>query len=331
MIEIDGSEAGGQLVRTSVALSVLTGKAVKITNIRGARPEPGLKTQHMEGIKSLGELCDAEIKGLSLGSRELEFYPERLKAKDLEIKISTAGSIGLILQALLIATAKLEKSIRIKIIGGGTWNKWAPPVIYLERVFFPLINEKTKIKIIRDGFYPKGGAEVEVNTQSLNLKPLDISERSKISNINIFSVSSSNLKDVADRQAKEAERLIREKFNITPEVEVVYVDAYSAGSGILAYITTGNSIIGSDSLGEKGKKSEDVAREAVKNLVSEYANGLVDRHAADMLLPYMALANEGRILTSEITHHIKTNIRVIESFLPVKFIIEGNIISVNKI
>lgn len=114
MIEIDGQEAGGQVLRTASALSVLTGKAFKIKNIRGARPEPGLKVQHMEGLKAIAELCEADVSGLAQGSTEMNFFPKELKPKDLKIEISTAGSIGLVLQSLLILVPKLSKPIKIK-------------------------------------------------------------------------------------------------------------------------------------------------------------------------------------------------------------------------
>jgi len=171
MIEIDGITAGGQLLRTAAALSVLTGKPFKIINIRGARPQSGLKAQHMEVIKALGKLCNAEITGLELGSEEIEFIPNKFVEKDLTIKIPTAGSIGLLLNALLIAT--YNKSIKIKVYGGGTWNKWAPPVLYLKKVLFPLIGEKTEINIIRDGFYPQGGAEVEVISKPFEINKIE--------------------------------------------------------------------------------------------------------------------------------------------------------------
>jgi RNA 3'-terminal phosphate cyclase (ATP)/RNA 3'-terminal phosphate cyclase (GTP) len=320
MILIDGSNAGGQLVRTACALSAITGKPFKITNIRGARPNPGLQIQHMEGIKSIVELCDAETKGLELKSKELDFYPKKLEAKDLKIKISTAGSIGLVLQAILLVTSQIEKSIKIEIDGGGTWNKWAPPVLYLEKVLFSLLKEETKINILRDGFYPKGGAKVEIITKPLKSKPIEFLERTEIKEINGFSITSKSLEKakVAERQTKIAKELIKQKFNKELNIETKYVDSLSPGSGVLIYIKTENSIIGGDSLGEIKKPAETVAKEAVKNLILEHANGVVDRHAADMLLPYMALSS-GKIQTSEITQHVKTNISVIEKFLPVKF------------
>lgn len=317
---INGSEAGGQLVRTACALSAITRRSFKITNIRGSRPNPGLQIQHMEGIKSIAELCDAETKGLELKSKELDFYPKKLEAKDLKIKISTAGSIGLVLQAVLLVTSQLSKSIKIEIDGGGTWNKWALPVLYLEKVLFPLLKEETEIKILRDGFYPKGGAKVEIITKPLKSKPIEFLERTEIKEINGFSIASKNLEKakVAERQAKIAKELIKQKFNKELNIETKYVDSLSPGSGVLIYVKTENSVIGGDSLGEIKKPAETVAKEAVKNLILEHANGVVDGHAADMLLPYMTLSS-GKIQTSDITQHVKTNTSVIEKFLPIKF------------
>ncbi|MEM7820125.1 MAG: RNA 3'-terminal phosphate cyclase [Candidatus Aenigmatarchaeota archaeon] len=325
MIELDGLEAGGQFVRTAVALSALTEKPVKIKNVRGSRKPPGLKTQHMEGIRSIAELCDADVKGLRLGSTELEFYPKKLQAKNIDVKISTAGSIGLVLQALLILTSQLPKPIKIKFDGGGTFGKWAPSPYYLQHVLLPLLGDDTKIDIIRDGFYPKGSAIVEVLTAPLKAKPLNLTKMTKLNSISCISIAAKQLsgRKVAERQTETAVKLLKEKFSIEPSVEIKYVDAASAGSGMLIVAKTENSILGGDAIGELGKSAEDVAAEAVNNLIFEVANGAVDRHAGDMLLPYMAIAGSGNILVSQITHHMLTNISVIEKFLPVKFIVDG--------
>lgn len=328
MIQIDGSEAGGQLVRTACALSAITCTPFKITSIRGARPQPGLKVQHLEGIKSIAELCNAETKGLAVGSKELEFFPKKLEPKDLKVSISTAGSIGLVLQALTLVTSQM-KPITIEIEGGGTWNKWAPPVLYLQKVLFPLLGDESEITILRDGFYPNGGAKVKVLSKPLTAKPIEIVEAGNIESVSVFSIASKSLEKsrVAERQSETAKELIKEKLGIKANAETNYVESVSSGSGVLVLIRTRNSILGGDSLGELGKPAEGIAKEAVKNLVFEHANGAVDRHAADMLLPYMALAGSGKIKASEITHHIRTNISVIEKFLPVKFEIVSNVIS----
>jgi RNA 3'-phosphate cyclase len=322
MIEIDGSRAGGQLLRTATALSALTEKPFRITNIRGARPEPGIKAQHLEGIKAIAELCNAKVKGLEINSKELEFYPNKLEEKDLEIKISTAGSIGLVLQALLILTPHIKKDIKIKFEGGATWGKWAPPVVYLERVLFSLLNYDCELEIIKEGFYPRGAAVVEAILKPMKIKPIKFTERKEIKSVNIISVASSFFEKakVAERQAEAAQKLLEEKLNKTPFIEIKYSEAISPGSGILAMMRTENSFIGADLIGEKGKPAEYIGERTVRDLIKEYSKGVIDRHAADMLLPYMT--KNSKIITSDITHHIMTSSEVIEKFLDIEFKID---------
>lgn len=335
MLILDGSEAGGQFVRTACALSTITGKAIEIKNLRGARPEPGLKIQHIEGIRALGELCNAEIKGLEKGSRELEFVPHDFAEKDLEVKVSTAGSIGLVLQALLIAAIKFEKQIKIKFIGGGTWGKWAPPVLYLEKILFPLLGSEDSliIDILKDGFYPVGGAEVEVIVKPFKLKPVDCLDKGKLLGIDVFSIASESLKNarVAERQSAGADFFLAERFGVPIASEKKYVPSASAGSGVLVVGKCEHSVLGGDAVGEIGKRAEEVGKEAAKNFLSE--TGAVDRHAADMLLPYMAFSGSGFFATAKITQHIITNCSVIGKFLPVKFEIdkEKNVVNVRKV
>lgn len=331
MIILDGSEAGGQFVRTACALSAITGKAIKITNVRGARPEPGLKIQHIEGIKALGELCCAEIKGLEKGSRELEFVPHEFREKDITVNISSAGSIGLVLQALLIAAIRFEKQVKIKFIGGGTWGKWAPPVLYLDKILFPLMGcgDILIINIKRDGFYPRGGADVEAIVKPFKPEKIEKTDKGKLLELNIFSIASQSLQkaNVAERQASAAKNILAEKFSVQITENIKYVPSASPGSGILIVGKYEHSLLGGDAIGEIGKKAEDVGAEAVKNFLAEIS-GAVGRHAADMLLPYMAFCG-GAFMTSLITHHIVTNCSVIEKFLPVKFEIdkEKNVVS----
>ncbi len=323
LIQINGSEAGGQILRTACALSALTSKPFKITNIRGAKPEPGLKTQHIEGVKAVAQLCNAEVTGLELGSTELEFIPGKLECKDIDVNISTAGSIGLVLQSLSIIAPGITDHIHVRFNGGGTWNRWAPPVLYLEKVFNWFVGEFLGIEIERDGFYPKGGALVHATIEEYDKKRIDIVDAGKLKKIDVYSIAAKDLAKgkVAERQGEEAKRLLTSKFLAPVVVTSHYTDTISPGSGVLIVARTENSIFGADALGERTKSAEEVAREAVRNLVSELS-GSVDRHTADMLLPFMALSG-GKIKTPEITQHIITNIDVIEKFLDVKFEVEG--------
>jgi|SRR3989344_3399920 len=329
MITIDGSEgeSGGQILRSSLALSAITQKPFTITKIRAKRPQPGLKEQHLQTVNAIAQLCNAEITGNNLHSQELTFIPQTLKSGHLNMKINTAGSIGLVLQSLLIATVKTDLEITIQ--GGSTWSKWAPPVLFLEEILLPLLekmNYFVKIRIEREGFYPKGGALVEVEANKAELSALTLTERTPIEEIKIISIAEKTLEKnkVAERQAKEAQKLIFTKFKLDPNIKKEYYSALNPGSGLLLVLKTKNSVIGADSLGEKGKTSEKVAQESFEKLIKNYENGVVDEHIADMLLPYLALADSGKIKVSKVSDHVKTNISVIEKFLPVRFKIEKN-------
>lgn len=331
MIIIDGGigSGGGQVLRTAIGLSALTGKPCRIQNIRAKRPKPGLREQHLQSIRAVKKLCDGKLIGDQIGSSEVEFYPEEVKPCSISIEISTAGSVGLVLQALLIPALKVDLSITIS--GGATFGKWAPPVSFLQNVLIPILlraGYHVQVEILREGFYPKGGAEIKVKTKKATLRPIEIISKGEIVRICSISVASTKLKGarVAERQSKAAMEIInkhRSKFK--PQIDVKYDETTCPGSGIQLWFETKKSLIGGSGLGEKGKRAEIVGREAAEMLIHEYEEGVVDSFASDQLLPYMAIGG-GVIKTSRITNHIKTNIAVIESFLQVRFEVEDRTI-----
>ncbi|MCD6522603.1 MAG: RNA 3'-terminal phosphate cyclase [Candidatus Diapherotrites archaeon] len=334
MIEVDGSylEGGGQIVRTAIALSALTGKEVKIVNIRAKRRNPGLKEQHVNAIKGVAELCDAEVDGDTVGSKTVHFRPNKLSGKRLKIRIGTAGSIGLVLQSVLIPCFALKRSV-IDIEGGATFGKWAPPLYYIKYVLSPLLRQmgyNIDIHIERHGFYPVGSAKVHVETRSREYAPLRLDEQTELISIEGISTASKHLEKskVAHRQAKEVRRYFFEKAGMTPDINIEYVDTKSIGSGIVLWARTKNGIIGADALGERGKRAEDVGREAASLLNKELKLGAVDRWAADQLIPYMAIVGNSVIKTSRLTNHCKTNIWVTEIFMEKKFVVHDNVIKV---
>ncbi len=333
MIEINGEEGGGQLLRTSLSLSVLTQKPFKITNIRKNRPQPGIKEQHLQAINAIKEVCNAKVKGAKLNSEELEFYPNEIKANNISVNISTAGSTGLILESLLLLAT--NQDLKIKIKGGATYGKWAPPTDYIQNILLPLLskmNFKANIEIKRHGFFPKGGAIIKASAKKSNLLPIEITQKGQIVEIKGISVASQNLKqrEVAERQAKSARKILSEYFKMPVNIAIKYSNTTCPGSGIQLWIKTKNSFIGSNSLGEISKKSEVIGFEAAKELISEYENSVIDKYAADQLLPYMAIAGNSKILTSTITNHILTNSKIIEKFLLVKFNINNNLIECER-
>jgi RNA 3'-phosphate cyclase len=332
MITISGKEGGGQMLRTALGLAAITGKQCTITDIRAGRANPGLAEQHLQCVLAMQELCNAEVQGAKLASQTVRFEPNRLKKGDLSIKIRTAGSIGLLLQSLLIPA--VETQIDLTIRGGGTWNKWAPPVYHLHHVLFPLLRKMAYnpgLTILQHGFFPKGGAKVDVYSPKGTLTPLHILEKGQLKKIRIRSIATQDLekKQVAERQAASAEKIINAHFHFPIEIETEYVDALNAGSGIHITVETEHSIFGGDMVGEKKKLAEDVGSDAALSLIASYERGTVDIHTADMLLPYIAVAG-GSYIAPEITNHIKTNVRVIEQFLSVKFSIKGRVITVEK-
>jgi len=331
LIYIDGSfgSGGGQVLRTAVGLSALLHKPVSIQNIRIKRPNPGLQEQHLQAIKAVAQVCQGELKGAYLGSTSIEFYPSKIIPGNYNIKIATAGSVSLLLQALLLPSSQGSFSFHIK--GGGTYGKWSPPISYLLSVFLPLISQmgyKVKVKVLREGFYPRGGAEVVVNTEKANFFPLYLLKPGKVREIRGVSVASRNLqkRKVAERQRDSAWKILKQRGFKKVNIEIEYVSSSSCGSGINLVAITEHSLLGGNALGERGKKAEEVGEEAARNLLLEL-KGAVDRYAGDQLLPYLAFGG-GQIRVSEVTDHLLTNAWVIEKFLPVKIHIEKDIVKI---
>ena len=193
MLQIDGSHGSGSgtIIRLAMALSVITKKPFKITNIRAKRCNPGLQEQHLQVVNSINELCNGKVIGNKLHSREIEFYPKDNVKNNLKVRVGTAGSIGLLLQAVMLPCFFSEnKKTRIEITGGGTLGKFAPNLLYTKEVFLPLIRRmgfNAEIEIIKHGFYPKGGADVKaVIYKSENIQPLNLVKRGELSSIKIM-------------------------------------------------------------------------------------------------------------------------------------------------
>ena len=326
MIQIDGSylEGGGSVLRVALSLSAITGKPVRIFNIRKNRPQAGLKEQHLQSIKSLAQLCNAKLTGAKKGSTEIEFHPGKIDRDRIDIEIGTAGSIGLVFQTLCIPASHAEKPTKIYIKGGATFGKYAPPLIYTQKILLPILKYfgyKAEINITKHGFFPVGGAEVNMIIHPSKLKSVKLTDRGDIGTIEGISIASQNLKKpkVAERQVQEVKELLK---NYKIDIKSRYVDSKSPGSGIVLYAKTSTGcILGADALGEKGKKSENVAEEAANKITTFLKSGAaVDSYLADQLLIFMALAEgKSEITVSDLTGHVKTNMWVIEKFLDVKF------------
>jgi len=329
MIEIDGSygEGGGQIVRTAVALSAVTGEEVKVTSIRRNRPDAGLKAQHLQAIRTAARICDAEVSGLSLHSTSIIFSPREIKGGTYSIDIGTAGSISLLLQCLMPAAAHARDELEL-IITGGTDAAWSPPVDYLKHVTARAVSKmgyKCEIKLLARGYYPKGGGCVRARIKPSGLNGYDFTREQ----CNITGISHcSNLPGhVAERQADSAAALLR-TAGFECHIDTECTQEISTGSGINLWC----GLLGGSALGKRGLPAEKVGRSAALEILTELRSGAaVDVHLADQLIPYMGLAAGGSYTVRELSQHTRTNIRVTEQFLNVDFKIKktGELVEVS--
>ena len=335
MIEIDGSkyEGGGAILRVACALSVVTKKPCRVFNIRKSRPKPGLATQHLLSIQALAELCNGRLEGDFLGSEEIKFYPGEIYRDRVSVNIPTAGSITLALQSLIPPALFSPKPVTISFNGGATDTFFSPTIDYFQYVFLKILGKmggKAEVNILKRGYYPEGGAKVEITVFSSRLKNLNLAERGKFQKILVISGASNALKNkkVAERQVAGVREVLG-KLKLPIEEKIEYYDTRCPGSQICLAALFENTVIGTDNLGKLGKRAEDVGKEAALELLKEQKSGAcVDKHLGDQVLAYMSLAKDKSSITvSEITNHCKTNIWVIEKFVEGKFEIENNLIS----
>jgi RNA 3'-terminal phosphate cyclase (ATP)/RNA 3'-terminal phosphate cyclase (GTP) len=322
-VEINGGhmEGGGQIVRTAIGLSAATRRVCRIRDIRKGRGKPGLKAQHLAAVGAVAEVCGADVHGARPGSRDLTFVPGALEPPgQLMIRIGTAGAVTLAIQAVMVPLAVAGRTTEI-IATGGTHVQWAPTAdyflnifaYYLERMGVPMQVLKTK-----PGFYPKGGGRMHVVVSPAGLVPLQLTERGAFRKVVALSLATPELKraKVAERQLVGAGRIL----SLDWESEE-YTSALSPGSSIHLMAEYAQSRLGASALGERGKRADVVGVEAAGLLERWMRSGAcLDTYMADQVLPYMALAGgTSRVSVADVSDHCRTNIWVIEQFLPVRF------------
>lgn len=318
-IEIDGSvgESGGQICRTSLSLSALTGKPLYLYNIRAGRAPPGLKPQHVACAKAVRSIARGTLEGAEEGSSEIRYTPAQIYGGNYEFDIGTAGSTILLAQAILPLLFASQKKSTISI-RGGTHVPKAPTYEYFEKVFLPALSMfglEARCRLERAGFYPRGGGEITLEVNPGTPKPVSYWPRESIPRAVI---TYSNLPIKVPIREK--------KIFLSNDINEIYMREYPAtdpGNAVLLW----KGFCAKAILGEKGFRSEDVAETAIEELEGE-GNAEVDRNLADQLLLYAAMAGKTRFKTSLISKHTETNIYVIEQFLGKKFFLEGNEIGV---
>jgi len=342
MIIIDGSykEGGGQIIRTALALSALTGQPFRAEKIRFNRPVPGLKRQHLACIDALRRLTNARVRGAELKSPAVEFTPGLLQPGHLKIDIGTAGSITLLLQSLLLPCMFAAGDIALDVTGG-TDTKWSIPIDYFARLIVPHYNDIASIQVrqVLRGFFPKGQGHVSLsvcpayrvrNFESIDkfirylrghVSPVDRIDRPLPTRIRGIACASEVLKkaDVCGRMAQGAMELLSTRYPVT--IEKTYDRTASTGAVVTLWAESAEGLptIGADGLGERGVRAETVGNKAAARLLDLLkSDAAVDCHLADNLIPLMALTG-GRIKTNRITGHILSNIYACEKFLPARF------------
>lgn len=321
IIQIDGShgEGGGQILRTALTLSAVTGKPFVIKNIRAGRAKPGLMRQHLTAVKAAAAICGAAVDGAAVGSQLLRFEPGPLRAGEYAFNIGSAGSTSLVLQTVLLPLALVGGPSRITL-QGGTHNNGAPPFEFLAHAFLPLVRRigfNATLELRRYGFYPAGGGEVCVEIQPASaLAPLEIEERGASLSRGGEAIVSNLPFHIAERElARVAERLEWPRQDLAARTEK---RADGTGNVLLLTLAFENVTEVAVAFGRMGAPAETVADEAVQAVLDYLGSGVpVGKHLADQLLLPMALGAGGRFVTGRPSPHTLTNMHVIRRFLDV--------------
>jgi RNA 3'-phosphate cyclase len=328
-IELDGSfgEGGGQILRTSLALSLLTGQPFHLRNVRARRPKPGLQAQHLRSVLAAAEVGGAAVNGASLGSCDLSFEPGPVVAGNRRFEIGTAGATGLVLHTVYLPLAlRCTEPSELTLVGG-THVTTSPTFHFLDgtwRRYLELMGLRVGLRLDRPGFYPRGGGVVRAFVQPCAApRGITLGDRGEVTVRGVSAVAGLD-RGIAKRQARRSEHLLKRQ-GIDLEVQE---ESWEGGPGSVMVLTveTGSVPAVFVSLGARGKPAEEVAREAVEEVVSylRAGNALVDPHSADQLVLPLALAEGAtEYRTTQVTTHLTTNVAVIRRFLPREIEVEG--------
>ena len=326
MLEIDGShgEGGGQILRMAIGLSARAGTPVRVVNVRARRKNPGLAAQHVTAVRAVAELCGADVTGVEIGSRTVEFTPGSLRSGRFVFDVGTAGSVTLVLQAVLPAAFRAGPvDVRVR---GGTDVPMAPPADYFRRVFLRWLGRlggAAEFEIVRRGYYPRGGGEVVLRiSEPARWRAVTLEESSEPDRIEGAAHISNLSEDIVRRMASAARKRLASYLSMRIHTEILdAARATGPGGAIVLWADAAESTLGGSALAERGKRAEVVGDEAAAALMAELHTGAtVDVHAADQILPYLAMADgPSSFLVREVTDHTRTLMWLLRSFLPVQF------------
>ncbi|MDP1772232.1 MAG: RNA 3'-terminal phosphate cyclase [Methylobacter sp.] len=324
---IDGShgEGGGQILRSTLSLSAITGRPVRIENLRANRKKPGLAAQHLTSVRAAAMLCDAEVKGAELGSQTLQFIPRRpVLAGDYFLDVAeareggSAGAVMLVLQTLLPPLA-LAAGVSTVILCGGTHVDMSPSYDYVHDVWLPTLARmgvRAELSLVRSGWYPVGRGEVRLRIEgSGELLPLRLEHRGLLRKVTGRALAANLPAHVCERMASHARDLL-EQAGIAAEIDGVVLEAACPGAGLYLTAHYENSLAGFSAQGKRGKPAEQVAEEACSALLHHYRSGAaLEQHLADQLiLPTALCRGESVFGVERISPHLVTNAWVVQRF-----------------
>ena len=331
VIEIDGSfgEGGGQVVRTALSLSIVTGKPVRLFRIRAGRTKPGLAHQHLTCIKAARQLSSARVKGDTLGSDTLEFVPEEIRPGDYSLDVKTAGSVSLVFQTLFLPLSLARDASRVTV-RGGTHVKWSPSfeflhdqwLFYLKQIGFGI-----SLRLEKAGYYPQGGGILKARVQPAGqLRPLVLSAPGELQRVRGLIFISNLKKAIADHQLAQAKKNLLSR-GISPEIEIRDYPSPGTGTGTHLRAAFENGSGSFTSLGERGVPAERVASISARSVCDYIDSGAaVDRFTADQLiLPLSFTGGESFFTCEQVTPHLVTNARIVEMFMPVRVKVDGEL------
>jgi RNA 3'-terminal phosphate cyclase (ATP) len=318
MIIIDGSqgEGGGQMVRNACALSLVTGEPFRISNIRGRRAKPGLMRQHMTAVEAACAISGSQCSGLAVGASEMEFRPGRVTAGEYQFAVGTAGSTSLVLQTVLMPLLLADAPSRLTL-EGGTHNPSAPPFDFIERTFLPVINQMgphIAARLVRHGFYPRGGGRIEIDITPSALSPIACIDRGAAQGFAAQSLFSALPFPIAERLLDRAKRDLASWPDDAFAVRELPADQ---GPGIILMLEARYANVTEivSAFGQLGVPAERLAKTAAARL-----NGYIDSSAfagpylADQLILPFALAGGGRFTTVKPSEHLRTAIDIAQRF-----------------
>lgn len=332
VIEIDGSagEGGGQIVRTSVSLSAITGKPVEIVRMRARRERPGLQPQHLAAVRAAASICNATTAGDEVGSAHLLFEPrDKPQSGEYVFDIRTAGAATLVLQTVLVPLLLADGQSVVEVIGG-THQPMSPAADYLQHVYVPAIHgfgASVEIEYGPAGYYPRGGGRVRALIGGSALHAIDMTERASCCAIDAYIVTSRLPEHVAERGASTASQLID-----GATVHCLEPFASSAGASATIVARHGNGAAGFSSIGRPGLPMENVVADACAQYDAWVTtDAACDEHLGDQLvLPACVAPGTSRWTTPRITDHLSTVLSVVRAFLPVVTRAEGTLVEVGS-